>query len=337
MPQAMLMNALKKLIRKLPPKVYYNILTSHDVVQAASWRRLAPAVSDEAFRDRYRMLFVLGCGRSGTTIFSRCVGRHGKIVELNEPMHIWCAIDMKTDIVSPFAGLLGGRCRFDRHDARDKAKARYRAMFDYHVQGRAPVICDKLPINTFRVDYIEALHPNAKFIHLTRAPRAVAWSIEECVKRDGVWWGFNDYKWRTIRRYAESRPDLRDILPHAIDDYYRGLIEWRVGQELVRDDLAKLSPEQYWEVDYDDFIADPETVLTKAFDFAGLPSDQGAIDFAKARVAPTDNDGDSLRRSQEDEKRHKLILGEYFHWGHQAKVKDASSKEDSSAVEQKIA
>jgi len=154
------MRMLKNLLKKLPPNIYYNILTSHDVLQGTIWRRTAPAVDDAAFREKYKTLFVVGCGRSGTTIFSHCLGKHRDVVELNEPLHIWFATDMKADIISPFAGLLRGRCRFDRHDANEKARARYRAVVDYHVDGRAPVICDKLPLNTFRVDYVEAIHPN---------------------------------------------------------------------------------------------------------------------------------------------------------------------------------
>jgi len=328
----MSMRMLKNLLKKLPPNIYYNILTSHDVLQGTIWRRTAPAVDDAAFREKYKTLFVVGCGRSGTTIFSHCLGKHRDVVELNEPLHIWFATDMKADIISPFAGLLRGRCRFDRHDANEKARARYRAVVDYHVDGRAPVICDKLPLNTFRVDYVEAIHPNSKFIHLNRSPRAVARSIEQCVKRDGIWWGFNDVKWRAIRRYAETRPELRKLIPLAVDDYYRGLIEWRISQDLARDDLSNIHPDQYCEIDYDDFIANPAEVLEQAFAFIGLPVDQDAIDFAKARVAPTGSaDEDQQRRSIEDDRRHALILGEDYHGGGKEKPREASFIDPVSA------
>lgn len=308
----MLKKMLKKQLKKLPQSVYYNLLTTHDVLQAAAWRRVAPTVTEEAFQKKYQMLFVVGCGRSGTTIFSHCLGKHLDVTELNEPLHLWFATDMRADIVSPFSRLLRGRCRFDRHDVNDQAKARYRAMVDYQVQGDAPVICDKLPLNTFRVDYIQALRPNAKFILLNRSPRAVARSIEQCVKRDGAWWGFNDCKWQAIRRYAESHPELRNLIPYAIDDYYRGLFEWRVSQELARNDLSKLAPGQSLEVDYDNFTNDPGETLAQAFDFADMPIDQAAIDFANMHVAPTGNEDDGQRRSIEDDKLHALILGDEF-------------------------
>jgi hypothetical protein len=303
---------LKNLLRRLPPSAYYNVLTTHDVIQAMTWRRLAPPVADATFRQRYQMLFVLGCGRSGTTIFSHCLGRHEAFAELNEPLHIWFGTDAKTDIVSPFAGIASGLCRLDRRHVDDRVRARYRAMVDYHVKSRSPIICDKLPLNTFRVDYIDTICPTAKFILLQRSPRAVARSIEQCVKKDGIWWGFNDCKWRAIRRYAESHPELQAILPHAVDDYYRGLVEWRVGQELALSDLSRLGPERSMTVRYEDFVADPRGVLERSFAFSGVPSDDRALDFAAANVAPKRAAADDPRQSAADDRRHAGILGRFL-------------------------
>ncbi len=303
---------IKRLLRKLPLYYYYNILTMHDVVQSKIWRAVAPDISQDAFENSYQMLFVLGCGRSGTTIFSHCLGKHRQIAELNEPLHIWFSTAGNTDILSPFASFAKGICRLNRDDVDDNIRARYRASVDYHMKRLepAPVVCDKLPLNTFRVDYIHAICHNAKFILLQRSPRTVARSIEQCAKRDGIWWGFRDYKWQAIARYAESRPELKSLLPYATDDYYRGLIEWRVSQDLAKADLECLDPSQYIIVDYEDFIADPKAVLGTSFAFAGLEFDQEAADYAVSHVAPTSAHVQS-RTSPEDDKRHALIIGDY--------------------------
>jgi hypothetical protein len=301
---------LKRVLQRLPQNVYYNLLTTHDMLQAMAWRLLAPAIAEDAFQAKYRMLFVVGCGRSGTTIFSHCLGQHRNVAELNEPLHIWFGTSTETDIISPFAGLVGGRCRLDRHDVSDKIKTRYRAMIDYHVKGRASIVCDKLPLNTFRVDYIAELCPAAKFILLHRLPRAVARSIEQCMKRDGNWWGPNDCKWQAISRYAEEHSDLCHIVPSAIDDYYRGLVEWRVGQKLALDDFAKLDPARCMHVHYEDFIADPRRITKDCFEFAGAEPDETAADFAADHVRPTKAETADERRSPEDDRLHAIILGD---------------------------
>ena len=300
---------LKRALQRLPQNVYYNLLTTHDMLQAMAWRLLAPAIAEDEFLAKYQMLFVVGCGRSGTTIFSHCLGRHPDVAELNEPLHIWFATSAETDIISPFAGLVGGRCRLDQSDVNDKIKARYRAMIDYHVKGGASIVCDKLPLNTFRVDYIAELCPNAKFILLHRSPRAVARSIEQCMKRDGNWWGPKGCKWREIRRCAEEHPDLRHIVPFAIDDYYRGLIEWRVGQKLTLDDFAKLNSDRCLLVHYEDFVANPRRIINACLDFAGAVPDETALNFAAAHVRPARAETIDQRISPKHERLHTVILG----------------------------
>jgi len=304
------MRMLKRALKRLPPNFYYNLLTTHDMLQSVVWRLVAPSIAEDAFLKKYQMVFVVGCGRSGTTIFSHCLGQHPDVSELNEPLHIWFGTSTKTDIVSPFADLVRGRCRLDRKDVTDKVKARYRAMIDYHVKGHASIVCDKLPLNTFRVDYIAELCPTAKFILLQRSPRAVAASIEQCMKKDGTWWGLNDCKWRAISRYAERHPELSHIIPAAVDDYYRGLIEWRVGQKSALDDFARLDPDRYMEVRYEDFVAEPRRVIGECLDFAGAELDQSTADFAAAEVRLMQTDANDQRRSARDDKLHGIILGE---------------------------
>ncbi len=301
---------LSTLLRRKRYQIYYNLLTTHDVAQAALWRAIAPAVDAETFESVYRMVFVLGCGRSGTTIFSRCIGQHPEIIELNEPKHIWIGTAFDADIHSLFAPLMGGRLRFDARDATETVKARYRAMVDFQVRRQAAVVCDKLPMNTCRVAFVAALNPKAKFIHLKRSPRAVARSIENCVERDGSWWGFNDYKWRTLCRCAADRPSLSRLIPHAVDDYYRGLVEWRIFEDLAREDLAALEPGRHIEVVYEDFVDDPNRVLRDVFDFCEVSFDPVVADYAAAKIKPQSTDSAFSRLSAEDDRRHAAILGD---------------------------
>ena len=291
-------------------RLYYNLLMAHDVMQAALWRMIAPAVDEATFRGAYRMVFVLGCGRSGTTIFSRCLGRHPAIAELNEPKHIWIGTDSEADILSPFARFARGRMRFDQSDVSETTRARYRAMVDYQVKRRAPIVCDKAPMNTCRVGYVAALNPHAKFIHLKRSPRAVARSIERCVQRDGTWWGFSDYKWRALCRCAGEHPDLQRLIPYAVDDYYRGLVEWRINEQWAKEDLAALPDDRQMQVRYEDLVADPHGVLADVTAFCGVPYERAVADFAAEHIKPPSAEGRCSRNSVEDDRLHAAILGD---------------------------
>jgi hypothetical protein len=287
---------------------YYNLLTTYDVLQAGTWRLIAPSVNDDTFKANYKMVFVLGCGRSGTTILSRCLGQHPQISELNEPAHLWVGTHASMDILSPFAPLLGGRLRLDSRDVTETIKARYRAMLDFQIKRRASIICDKLPQNTFRADFLNAICPEAKFVMIERSPRAVAKSIEQCVARDGTWWGFNDYKWRSLIHYASTRPHLAEILPYAVDHYYRGLIEWRITREIAEADLAQIAPERQMHVVYEDFCKRPEQVMNDLMSFCDVPSDPEAIAYSASTVISNTGQDDEARRTPLDDRLHDRIL-----------------------------
>jgi hypothetical protein len=294
----------------LPYWAYYTLLTAYDVMQGSLWRLIAPAIDDDVFKRQYKMVFVVGCGRSGTTILSRCLGRHRQIAELNEPAHLWIGTHAGMDILSPFARLLGGRLRLDSGDVTEPIKARYRAMLDFQMKRRSPIVCDKLPQNSFRADFLNAVCPDAKFVLIERSPRAVARSIERCVARDGTWWGFNDYKWRALVQYASTRPDLAELIPYAVDHYYRGLIEWRITQELAHADLARIESERQVRVSYEDFCARPEQVMSDLLTFCDVPHDPEAVAYATSTVVPSHDDEDETRHTSLDERLHARILGE---------------------------
>ena len=57
-----------------------------------------------------RPVFIVGCGRSGTTALGEVLGRHPLLAYLNEPRDIWL-YEPRTDIWSAKAGARGGRLR----------------------------------------------------------------------------------------------------------------------------------------------------------------------------------------------------------------------------------
>lgn len=298
-------------------RAYFNLLSAHDVVQAAAWRMIAPSIDEKTFQSAYKMIFVLGCGRSGTTILSHCLGQHAQIAELNEPAHVWAGTHAEMDILSLFAGWLKGRLRFDCRDVTEQVQARYRAMLDFQVKRQAGVVCDKLPQNSFRIDFLNAVCPGAKFILIERSPRAVARSIERCVERDGTWWGFNDYKWRALAEYASTDPGLADLPPLATDHYYRGLIEWRVTQELANADLVRIEQERQLRVSYEDFCARPGEILRNIWAFCDVPDDPAALAYAAANVTPSSPREENRRLSVEEDRLHAKILGDHHIMPHQ--------------------
>jgi hypothetical protein len=131
------------------------------------------------------------------------------------------------------------RARMERHDplsAGDAIRSFYEACAA--LEGK-PRWGDKSPPYTYKAGRIQQALPEAVFIHIIRDGRDVALSLSE------VSWGPDDItvaaeKWASELRKARKR-------------------------------AKNLVGGTYMEIHYEDLVTDPEPVLRKVADFAGLP------------------------------------------------------------------
>ena len=54
-----------------------------------------------------RPTFIVGCGRSGTTVLGTALSKHKDVTFLNEPRHLWFCAYPETDVWMPHLGLEG--------------------------------------------------------------------------------------------------------------------------------------------------------------------------------------------------------------------------------------
>ncbi len=106
-------------------------------------------------------VFVVGSPRSGTTILAEVLGRHPDIADIYEPYFIW---DYQT----------GSGSDDERTEAMADAATRafIRREFELFAEkSRKSVVVEKSPENCFRVPYVRAVFPEAKWIHIIRDGR----------------------------------------------------------------------------------------------------------------------------------------------------------------------
>ena len=103
-------------------------------------------------------IFVVGSPRSGTTMLAAALGRHPDIAYYYEPYFIWDYVDGPGEDDVRTAS-----------DVQAAARDRIIAEFDWflHKSGKR-ILVEKTPENSFRIDYINSIFPNARFIHITR-------------------------------------------------------------------------------------------------------------------------------------------------------------------------
>ena len=142
---------------------------------------------------------IIGAARSGTTLLSRLLSRHPEIAFWTEPKYLWQYGTPAT--------------LHDRRTA-DEATSHVRSYIrseleDYVKQSGATRLAEKTPSNCFRVPFVYAVLPNARFVHVIRDGRDVAFSSLE--------------QWRLINgkgkdRYGnEAGSPLRRVLESGWD------------------------------------------------------------------------------------------------------------------------
>jgi len=230
-------------------------------------------------------VFIIGCGRSGTTALGTLLAEHPAVTYLNEPRDTWARVFPRSDIWSDRAPARGGRLVLTAGDTDDARGRRLRRLFHaMTVRSGGPLLVEKLPINTFRLGLIREIFPGARYIHLYRNGLEVARSIEP-LARAGRWFGAGGYKWDRLVEYADGRPDTRGLPARCVSPFHRGLLEWRLSTRCAVDFLDGLPGERFVELSYREFTADPGGAIVRLAAFLDLDAGPPLVGLAHDRVS----------------------------------------------------
>ncbi len=237
-----------------------------------------------------RPIFILGVGRSGTTILGTILALHRDVGYLNEPKALWHAALGDDDLIGSYSDQ-PGRYRMSGTDAGVKAvrslHRNYRAFL--WLSGSRRVV-DKYPELLFRSAMIDAAFPGAKKILLLRngadtCQSIAAWS-EKLGGKDGGWWGRDRQKWHLLVEqlvapdsyFAPALAQIR-VLTRHVD---MAAVEWIVTmREAAR--LQAKGASGLLVVRYEELVHAPRRVLSDILAFCELPHDDIMLRFG-ARV-----------------------------------------------------
>lgn len=232
-----------------------------------------------------RPIFIIGCGRSGTTIFGTVLSHHRSVTYLNEPRYIWFSSYPETDVWTRKTLQRNGRVYLNASDVDDRKSEKLRRLFHLEtVLSGHSVLIEKLPMNNFRLDFIKAIFPEARFIHIYRNGLEVAKSIET-LSNKGRWYAWAPYKWNRIVEYADTSDFYKSLLPLCSDYFYKGLYEWRLSTEAAVEFLSRQDRSCYHELNYSDLMDRPEEVVGEVLDFIGLERDERVNEFIRDNIA----------------------------------------------------
>jgi len=233
--------------------------------------RLGAAVFKLRHRDDLeRPVFIIGCGRSGTTMFGYALSQHPDVRYLNERRDIWTAVYPEDDIWSKRAWKENGKLVLTSSDTTPvkRAALRERLKMDA-IWNRKSCLVEKLPINNFRIPFLLAHFPEARLIIMRRNGIEVARSIAK-FNETQPWFGEEDYKWDQLKELCRLHSATKAIPEACQNDEDRGLLEWRLSNEAIDAAIIDLPPGQVLNLSYAELLADPEARFSAALKHIGL-------------------------------------------------------------------
>ena len=253
-------------------------------------------------KNRYKSIekpiFILGTGRSGTTILGIVLSMHRDIGYLNEPKAIWHLIHPHEDIIGNYSQVSDAKYRLTAEDATNEMCQRASQMFGaYLTVTRSKRLVDKYPELIFRVDFVRTLFPDARFIFLVRNGWDTCHSIATWSKRLSVqikdekhdWWGVDDRKWRLIVEQLVKTDSVLSEMVNEIKHFNRHLdraaIEWILTmQEGLR--LRHAASDDIHLVRFEDLTSEPDKTLIALCNFCELPTDNTFREYARQTLHP---------------------------------------------------
>ena len=239
-----------------------------------------------------RPVFIVGMGRSGTTLLGQILAAHPDVGFLNEPKAMWHVIRSDEDIIGSYAPPNTGRLHLDAGDADEAVRGRAQALFSWYLRvSRSKRVVDKYPELIFRHSFVRAIFPDARFLIAVRSPWSTLRSVDGWSSSHGTadadWWGVRDQKWRILwTQGVAGSPASSDLqamgLANERDHRLRAAVEWIVTMRqaislAAEDPLARV-------IHYEDLVERPRPLVRQMLPFCGLAASSRTETYAATVV-----------------------------------------------------
>lgn len=248
-------------------------------------------------REVRKPIFIIGSGRSGSTVLGTILSMHKDVGFLNEPKAIWHTLYPYEDVIGNYTGDMASY-RLDASTATPEViRSAHRIFGGYLASVNSRRLVDKYPELIFRVPFVKKIFPDAKFIFLIRNGWDTCSSIDQWSKRKGVteeednhdWWGRNNRKWKIMFDELVSRdPDLSKAIKTIStfsDHTQMAAVEWIVT---MREGLLRMKsyPDSIYMFKYEDLCNKPRQALSNLLRFCELPDDEKFYKYAQGVLTP---------------------------------------------------
>ena len=196
--------------------------------------------------DKIKPIFIVGVPRCGSTLIEKVVASGTKHIPIGE----------ETDVLRNLVAQMIKQNSFSNLDIKDLKKKIIKKFYQKElIQEKYDYIfTDKSLDNFFYIGLIYEMFPNAKVINCKRDPLSQIMSI-----------------FKTIFRTIPWGHDLEHIFKYM--DIYHGMIK----------NYKRKFPNLIYDLDYQDFVNNPEAESKKLLKFCNLPWDKKCLEYYKRK------------------------------------------------------
>jgi len=252
-------------------------------------------------------IFIIGTGRSGTTILGTLLSIHPHIGFLNEPKAMWHSIFPEEDVLGHFSNSVA-QYRLEPAHASEEVCERAHRLFGAYLKFMfASRLVDKNPELTFRVPFIQKIFPDAKFVFIVRNGIDTCSSIAKWNEENEIhfengdvhnWWGVNNRKWKHLHEQLiltdPSLNEINDVFSDLNSTTDRAAVEWIIT---MREGLNQMknNPNSFHLLRYEQLLENPSDILTELLSFCDLPMDYKVLAYAEKTLHPSTKHGTNFK------------------------------------------
>lgn len=240
-------------------------------------------------------VYIIGTGRSGSTLLGLLLSMHKDVGFLNEPKALWHFVFESEDIIGNYTQGLAFY-KLNESQTNNKIVLRLKKLYAMYLSCVfSKRVVDKYPELIFRIEFVKKIFPDAKFLFLQRNGFDTCASTEQWVMKNRVeykneiadWWGLNNRKWKLMLEqiipFSKLLMPFKNEILLLNNQAEMAAVEWIATME-EGIYYQKKYPESILGVKYEELLASPEIVLSKIFSFCHLQMDETCLQYAKQTV-----------------------------------------------------
>ena len=242
-------------------------------------------------------VFILGTGRSGTTILGILLSMHSDIAFLNEPKAIWNSVFPDEDLIGSYSR---GKATYEIETAvaDEKSIERIRNIYGFYLNTVLSTrVVDKYPELVFRLNFVKKIFPDYKALFIYRngwdtCLSSANWSEvkgEQVNDETHDWWGVDNRKWNLlVDQLVAVDDDLKmhvDKIRAFTSQVDMSIVEWIISMKRGLKAVAE-NPQNVLPVRYEELVDNPKKVMQTICDFCHFKADEKLLEYALQTLKP---------------------------------------------------